>query len=217
MNVYDLNIIGEIKLRIMHHLMTHPDVKISDIRRVLSRPHVFGQCRHFLEQHDWELVSVSDTAAAAQRVADGRNTGDAAIASLVAAEEYGLKLIAENIETNPAQLHPLCHHRQVPPLHGTNRQDIAHLFHTQRARSTLQTLKIFAENRINLIKLESRPIQGEPWRYMFYMDIEADLGADALKPVRKALEQKSDYLKILGTYGEVPEMPPGEGTESQQV
>jgi prephenate dehydratase len=52
---------------------------------------------------------------------------------------------------------------------------------------------------------------------MFYMDIEADLGADALKPVRKALEQKTDYLKILGSYGEVPEMPPGEGTESQQV
>jgi prephenate dehydratase len=51
---------------------------------------------------------------------------------------------------------------------------------------------------------------------MFYMDIEADLGADALKPVRKALEQKTDYLKILGTYGEVPEAPPGESAESQR-
>ncbi|MFZ0725755.1 MAG: hypothetical protein WAM61_08210, partial [Desulfobacterales bacterium] len=60
--------------------------------------------------------------------------------------------------------------------------------------------------------LESRPLPGEPWRYMFYMDIQADLGAEALKPVREQLEQKTDFLKILGTYGEVPETLPGEGS-----
>jgi prephenate dehydratase len=59
------------------------------------------RCRHFLEQHDWELVSVSDTAAAERRVAGGRNNENAALASLVAAKEYGLKLVAENIEINP--------------------------------------------------------------------------------------------------------------------
>ena len=141
LNEYDLNIIGEIKLRIMHHLMTNPGVEIDDIRRVFSHPQVFGQCRQFLEQHDWELVSVSDTAAAAQRVADGRNNGNAAIASLVAAEEYGLNDSGEH-RNQPAQLHPFCHHRQVPAFHGNNRQDIANLFHSQQARSTLRTLKM---------------------------------------------------------------------------
>ena len=217
LNDYDLNIIGEIKLRIMHHLMTHPDVDISDIRRVLSHPQVFGQCRHFLEQHDWELVSVSDTAAAAQRAADGRNTGDAAIASLVAAEEYGLKLIAENIETNPRNYTRFVIIGKTPLYTGPIDKTSLICSTRNEPGALYETLKIFAENRINLIKLESRPIQGEPWRYMFYIDIEADLGADALKPVRKALAQKTDYLKILGTYGEVPEMPPGEAVESQHV
>ena len=58
----------------------------------------------------------------------------------------------------------------------------------------------FAENDINLVKLESRPIHGKPWEYMFYVDIEADIGAAELKPVLEALEKKTDYLKILGRF-----------------
>ncbi len=217
LNDYDLKIIGEIKLRIMHHLMANQGVEIGGIRRVLSHPQVFGQCRQFLEQHDWELVSVSDTAAAAQRVANGRNNADAAIASLVAAEEYGLKVIAENIETNPRNYTRFVVIGKSPLYKGPIDKTSLICSTRNEPGALYETLKIFAENRINLIKLESRPLQGEPWRYMFYMDIEADLGADALKPVRKALEQKTDYLKILGTYGEVPETLPVEGADSHRV
>jgi prephenate dehydratase len=61
-------------------------------------------------------------------------------------------------------------------------------------------LKIFSENGINLVKLESRPIQGKPWEYMFYVDLEADVESDTFKPILAALAEKTDYLKILGSY-----------------
>ena len=63
-----------------------------------------------------------------------------------------------------------------------------------------ETLKVFAEKGINLVKLESRPIHGKPWEYMFYVDIEADIESASLKPVLDELKKKTDYLRILGTY-----------------
>ncbi|UCD30978.1 MAG: phospho-2-dehydro-3-deoxyheptonate aldolase, partial [Desulfobacterales bacterium] len=63
-----------------------------------------------------------------------------------------------------------------------------------------EVLKIYADNHINLVKLESRPIHGKPWEYMFYVDVEADAESDAFKPVLDLLDEKTDYLKILGSY-----------------
>ena len=209
---YDLKIIGEIKLRIMHHLMALPGAAIGKIRRVLSHPQVFGQCRQFLEQHDWELVAVGDTAVAAQRVADSDATSDAAIAGLVAAQEYNLEVLAENIEANPRNYTRFVIIAKSPLCKGFVDKTSLICSTSNEPGALYETLKIFAENRINLIKLESRPLPGEPWRYMFYMDIEADLAADALQAVRERLERKTDFLKILGTYGEVPETFAGEGS-----
>jgi prephenate dehydratase len=61
-------------------------------------------------------------------------------------------------------------------------------------------LKIFADGGVNLVKLESRPIHGKPWEYMFYVDVEADVEAAAFKPLLLALEEKTDYFRILGSY-----------------
>jgi prephenate dehydratase len=63
-----------------------------------------------------------------------------------------------------------------------------------------ETLKIFADNGINLVKLESRPIHGKPWEYMFYVDLEADVESEDFRPIRAAIEEKTDYLKVLGSY-----------------
>ncbi|MBW2538661.1 MAG: ACT domain-containing protein, partial [Deltaproteobacteria bacterium] len=69
-----------------------------------------------------------------------------------------------------------------------------------RPGALFESLKIFSENGINLVKLESRPIQGKPWEYMFYVDLEADVESDTFKPILAALVEKTDYLKILGSY-----------------
>lgn len=197
---YDLNIAGEIKLRIMHHLMARPGTTTASIRRVLSHPQVFQQCSRFLEPHAWEQVAVGDTASAARKVAESGGTGAAAIANLVAAEIYGLTVLEENIETNPRNytrfvvigkttLEP--REPAKSALICTTRNEPGALF---------GILQVFAENRINMIKLESRPIPGEPWRYMFYIDVEANLASEALLPVVGVLAAKSEYFKILGSW-----------------
>jgi len=197
---YDLKIVGEIKLRIMHHLLARPGASVDAIRRVLSHPQVFQQCSRFMEQHAWEQVSVGDTASAARRVAESGGREDAAIANLVAAETYGLEVLEENIETNPRNYTRFV----IIGKSSLERREAAKssLICTTRNEpgALFGILQVFAENRINMIKLESRPIQGEPWRYMFYIDVEADLESEALQPVRGALEERTEYLKILGSW-----------------
>jgi 3-deoxy-7-phosphoheptulonate synthase len=197
---YDLRIIGEIKIRIMHHLLAKPGTELSVVRRVLSHPQVFEQCRQFLEQHGWELVAVSDTAAAAERVSASAGQGDAAIANLVAAENYGLAVIAEGIETNPRN-----YTRFVvigkEPIEDRKAAKTSLICSARNEPGALfAILRVFAENQINMIKLESRPIPGEPWKYMFYIDLEADLESPELAAVRASVEERSEYLKVLGCY-----------------
>jgi 3-deoxy-7-phosphoheptulonate synthase len=197
---YDLKIVGEIKLRIMHHLMARSGTTLDTIRRVLSHPQVFQQCIRFLEQHPWEQVAVGDTASAARKVAENGGSEDAAIANLVAAETYGLSVLEENIETNPRN-----YTRFVvigsAPLKQCAAAKSALICSTRNEPGALfGILQVFAENRINMIKLESRPIPGEPWRYMFYIDVEADLTSESLRTVRKTLAEKSEYFKILGSW-----------------
>ena len=197
---YDVKIIGEIKLRIMHHLMAQPGTQIADVRRVLSHPQVFGQCLAYLDQYDWERVAVSDTAGAAQRVSCCAEPGDAAIANLVAAETYGLEVLAEGIETNPRNYTRFVVVGRAS-IDGQTPQKSSLICAARNEPGALYAiLQVFAENKINMIKLESRPMSGEPWRYMFYIDLEANLDDPAMEPVRRALAERAEFLKLLGSY-----------------
>jgi len=196
-----LKIIGEITLRIMHHLIVRPGVTRDSITRVFSHPQVFEQCRQFLERHDdWELVSVKDTAKAVKQICESDRLNEAAIANKVAAEIYKMEVIEEGVETDPRN-----YTRFV--IIGTEQiekgpcQKSSLIYSTGNQPGALfESLKIFSENGINLVKLESRPIQGKPWEYMFYVDLEADVESDTFKPILAALVEKTDYLKILGSY-----------------
>ncbi len=197
---YELKIIGELKLRIVHHLMARPETRIEDIRRVLSHPQVFGQCRQFLDQHDWEQVAVSDTAGAAERVARDDTAGDAAIANRVAADAYGLAVLMEGIETNPRNYTRFVIIGKAP-IDPQPPGKSSLICSTRNEPGALHALlQVLAENNINMIKLESRPMAGEPWRYMFYIDVEADLEDPGLAPVRRAIEERTEFLKLLGSY-----------------
>ncbi len=198
---YDLQIIGEVKLRIIHHLIGQPGVKIDDINRVLSPSQAFQQCSSFLESHgNWELVPVKDTASAVKTISEGDNPADAAIGSREAAEIYRMEVIEAGIETNPRN-----YTRFVvvgtEPLKKSANEKTSLIFSTGHQPGALfEVLKVLAEKKINLVKLESRPIHGKPWEYMFYADLEADAFNAAFQPIHTALVGKTEYLKIIGSY-----------------
>ncbi len=198
---YDLKIIGEITLRIVHNLVGHQGAKTEDIKRVFSHPQVFQQCRQFLEQHSgWELLPSADTGTAITNIKETNNLTDSAIAGKEAAEIHGMAVIEEGIETNPRNYTRFVIIGTQPLEDGPKTKSSLIYSAGNRPGALFETLKIFAEQNINLVKLESRPIHGKPWEYMFYVDVEADVQSDSFKPVLHALEEKTDYLRILGSY-----------------
>ena len=198
---YDVKIVGEITIRVIHHLIGNPGTDMAAIKRIYSIPQVFQQCRQFLDRHgDWELISTGDTASAVKRVIETGNTTDAAIASQEASELYQMAIIEQGIETNPRNFTRFVV-IGAKVLKGRSRQKSSIVFSTgNRPGALFELLKIFSDHEINLVKLESRPIHGKPWEYMFYVDFEADAESDSFKPIREAIEDKTDYLKILGSY-----------------
>jgi len=198
---YDLKIIGELTLRIIHHLVGPAEAAIENIKQVLSLPIVFQQCRQFLDRHDdWIQVPVKDTAGAVKAISETQNLTDAAIASKEVAEIYGMKVIEEGIETNPRNYtrFVVISTRQIEK---GPRSKSSLIFATGNQPGALyEILKVYADNGINMVKLESRPIHGKPWEYMFYVDLEADVDSEAFKPVLEQMDLKTDYLKILGSY-----------------
>ncbi|MDY6989069.1 MAG: 3-deoxy-7-phosphoheptulonate synthase [Thermodesulfobacteriota bacterium] len=198
---HDLKIIGEITLRIMHHLVGHPGAKIEDVTRVFSHPQVFQQCRQFLDRHEnWELVSAKDTARAVKQIHEGGNQVDAAIASKEAAHIHGMEVMEEGIETNPRNFTRFVVIGTKQLQEGPQRKSSLIFSAGNRPGALYETLKIFSDGGVNLVKLESRPIHGKPWEYMFYVDVEADVQAESFKPLLLALEEQTDYLRMLGSY-----------------
>ncbi|MDY6837219.1 MAG: 3-deoxy-7-phosphoheptulonate synthase [Thermodesulfobacteriota bacterium] len=198
---HDLRIIGEITLRIMHHLVGHPGAKVEDVERVFSHPQVFQQCRQFLDRHEnWELVSAKDTARAVKQIHEGGNLADAAIASKEAAQIHGMEVVEEGIETNPRNFTRFVVIGTEQLQEGPRRKSSLIYSAGNRPGALYETLKIFADGGVNLVKLESRPIHGKPWEYMFYVDVEADVETASFKPLLLALEEKTDYFRILGSY-----------------
>ena len=198
---YDVKIVGEIVLRIVHNLVVYPGTKIDDIRRVFSHPQGFQQCDEFLKRQDnWERISASDTATGVKRIAESKDGSAAAIASKEAADFYGMEIIKEGIETNPRNFTRFVVIAKDRTDKGQGKKSSL-IYATGNIPGALfKTLKIFAENGINLVKLESRPIPGKPWEYMFYVDLEADVDAPAFKPICDQLKKTTEYLKVLGSY-----------------
>jgi 3-deoxy-7-phosphoheptulonate synthase len=198
---YDLRIVGEITLRIIHHLIGNPGANIESIKRVLSPPMAFQQCRQFLERHEeWDQVAVKDTAGAVKVVAESQSLTEAAIASEEAAAIHGMEVIEEGIETNPRNYTRFVV-ISAGKLEKGPRSKSSIIFSTgNRPGALFKVLKVFADNGTNLVKLESRPIHGKPWEYMFYVDLEADVESEELKPVLDLLNAETDYLKVLGSY-----------------
>ena len=200
-------IVGEHKLRISHSIMCLPDEDWKDITEVNSHPVALMQCREFLKKHpEFKVVETDDTAGSAKKISLHQMRGHAAICSKAAAPLYRMKILEEGIETNkhnftrflvladPWQAEELC----TPSL--SNKASIVFsLPHNEGSLS--QVLSIFSFYKINLTKIQSLPIIGREWEYMFYIDIMYNdytryrQSIDAVRPLTK-------QMKILGEYKE---------------
>jgi 3-deoxy-7-phosphoheptulonate synthase len=198
---YDLKIVGELSLRIKHNLIGHADTTLDGIKRVYSHPQVFQQCREFLEGYpDWDLVASKDTASCVRRIKENGDPQEAAIASKDAAQLSQMKIMKEGIETNPRNFtrFVIISKEEFP---AGSRGKSSLIYSVSNTPGALyETLKIFAENHVNLVKLESRPIHARPWEYLFYADLEADITDEKYGNILERLQRSTEYLKVLGSY-----------------
>lgn len=194
-----LRISSEIVLRIRHHLLSREE-KLGKIRRVYSHPHALAQCRQYLASHlpGTNLREVESTAAAAKRAASER--GAAAIASELASSRYRIPIRARDIEDsaqNYTRFLVIGHQDSSP----TGRDKTSILFVAKDKPGILfQVLSPIARARINLSKIESRPLKKKAWEYMFFMDLDGHIEEKRVERALSAVERRCSFFKILGSY-----------------
>lgn len=202
-----LQIVGEHKLRISHSIMCLPDEDWTDIVEVNSHPVALMQCRSFLKMHpELKIVETDDTAGSAKNISEKGLRGHAAICSKFAAPLYGMKVLEEGIETNKhnfTRFLVLSDPWQAEELSVPSRSNKASIVFSlpHNEGSLSQVLSIFTFYKINLTKIQSLPIIGREWEYMFYIDVMYDdytryrQSIDAVRPLTK-------QLRVLGEYQE---------------
>lgn len=203
----ELNVVGEYKLRISHVLAALPGESLDDIREVNSHPMALMQCGEFLKAHPrMKLVEKDDTAGSAQEIAQHRLEGHAAICGRLAAEIYGLNILAEGIETNKRNFtrflimaHPLYSDLLTAGKRINKSSLVFSLPHTQGSLSKVLTILSFYD--INLSKIQSMPIIGREWEYRFYIDLTFD-NFTRYKQSLEAIRPLTKNFKILGEYAE---------------
>jgi prephenate dehydratase len=214
---------GEYFLRIVHNVITAPGVKLSSVRRVLSHPIALDQCREFFRRHPRiEAVPFYDTAGSVKHVIANKLVDAAGIAGSQAAREYSGKILQASVEDdkrnftrfflvrrqgkeNPHSVaknatrlgQPQDSYKKLIP-HGANKTSIA--FHVKNTPGALfKSLSVFALRDISLSKIESRPMRGRPWEYVFYVDfLRGD--DEAARNALRHLGEVAEFVKVLGIY-----------------
>lgn len=197
---HNLHIVGEYFLRVRHCLIALPDVKKEDIKKVISHPQALGQCANYLRNLGIKPESVYDTAGSVKMLKESGARDTAAIASKRAAELYGMQILEEGVEDNPENFTRfLCLSTQAIVPKDEAKTSIVFTLKNQPG-ALYKALSVFALRDIDLTKIESRPLQGKPWEYLFYIDFIGSMYAEVCK---KALENLGEYalmLRVLGSY-----------------
>lgn len=196
----DVFVEREFRLRIVHNLIAVPGVKLADIRRVYSHPVALDQCREFFRlRPKIEPVSFYDTAGSVKHIMAENLRDIAAIASTRAAGVYGGKILKAGVEDNKQNFTRFfLVRRQRKVLPRANKTSIA--FSVKNIPGALfKALSVFALRDISLAKIESRPVKGHPWEYVFYVDLLCGPTKEADNALRH-LAEITDFAKVLGVY-----------------
>jgi len=197
---HDLRVQGEVILHVRHSLLAPPGMTLADLQRVRSHPQALAQCEKFLRRYGLETEPWYDTAGSARDLAAAPIPGVGAIASPLAAELYGLEVIEPNIEDVPFNFTRFfIIGYDDPPRAEHNKTSL--VFATRHRPAALyECLGEFAERKINLTKIESRPRRNRPWEYIFYLDFEGHWQDPVCEEALVALLRRASFVKMLGSY-----------------
>lgn len=205
--VYDLlaktgaYIVGEQTVKVDHCLMAPKGATLETIREVRSHEQGLFQCDAYLNAHPaWKQVAMLNTAAAAKAVAESHDPGLAAIGSRRAAALYGLDVLAQTINTNDSNYTRFV---VVSPVmeRRPGRNKVSALFTVPHRSGTLhRIMTVFALAGLNMMKLESRPVPGHNWEYLFFVDFSGDLTQPGMDEVLQDLSQSAEGFRVLGNY-----------------
>lgn len=198
-----LSVVGEEVLRVEHCLCGLPQADLSQIRRVYSHPQALAQSSVFLASlPQCAVISSTDTAMSVKKVRDEGDPVQAAVASQRAAELYGLKVLARNIENQKDNFTRFMVVARAPlQIDARIPCKTSLIFSTHHEQGALvRCLNVLADRGLNLTKLESRPRMHSPFEYLFYVDFEGNLQSDAVQLALQDMKAHTNYLKVLGCY-----------------
>ena len=191
---------GETVLKIVHCLIANPGVEAGDVKRVYSHPQALGQSREYLERRGLEPVGVYDTAGSVKMIKEQGLMDAAAIASQRAAEVYGMNVLEKGIEThNENYTKFLVIGSEEPESTGRDKTSLAFVVE-HRPGTLVKALNAFVKRQINLSKIESRPILGKPWEYIFFIDFHGHVKDPEVVKALEELRGQTRYIKHLGSY-----------------
>jgi prephenate dehydratase len=198
---HSLEVIAETNLRVEHNLIACPGVSIRQIRQIYSHPAALDQCTRLLRRFkEVEKISYYDTAGSVKYISDRQLLSAAAIASEEAAHIYGMKILRRGIEDDPenfTRFLALALRGKFP--RGGEKTSI--VFGPRNEPGMLfKALSVFALRNIDLTKIESRPIRGTPWEYLFYLDLRSDIRSLECRNALRHLRELTLYFKVLGSY-----------------
>ncbi len=196
-----LHIVAEVNLRIVHNLIAFPGTTIENLRQVYSHPVALAQCVNFFKRHPkLERIPFYDTAGSVKMLAERKITGAAAIASRIAAQVYGGRILQKHLEDHAGNYTRFLLLSRKPSIAArSNKVSVA--FSTRNVPGALfKCLSVFALRDIDLTKMESRPLRGRPWEYFFYLDFAGHIKDQKCKSALAHLSEVTDFLRVLGCY-----------------
>jgi prephenate dehydratase len=198
---HPLPIVGEVELPVVHHLLALPGTTIGALTRVYSHPQGLAQCERFLRRLSGvEIIATYDTAGSAKMIADGRLTDAAAIASARAGEVFGLTSLASGIQDHDHNLTRFIVIGREPLVDAPADKTSIVFTLPNEPGSLFRALAAFALRNVDLTKLESRPIPGRPWEYLFYVDLASAHDEPSCARALTHLAEFAPMLRVLGSY-----------------
>jgi prephenate dehydratase len=199
---YDLAIVGEVQMRIAHHLLALPGMALADVRRVYSHPQALAQCERSLDEllPGAERVSTYDTAGSVKMLYEQDIRDGAAIASRRAADIYRMAVLRDDLEDDPENYTRfLALSREPVAPDGPAKTSI--VFAMDNVPGALfKSLAVFALRDIDLTKIESRPLQGKRWQYFFYIDFAGSMHETHCRNALSHLQEITSFFRVLGSY-----------------